>query len=220
MKLRAIVLAAFAALALSATAAASASAHEYLVEGKAIKSAALKSTSETGTVNRLHGVPQGVSSTILCTQRAYTGLTLGAAGVSGGTLSFSTCTVEKPAGCKVAEPIKTEVAGSLEEIGGALVSKFAPKVAGTPFTEITFENEASCSLKAKKFKVEGNQKCELPSATSEKAAHGITCAFTGSELSLGGKKAEFESNEAKLEIESGEFAAGGTFGAGVGWSAL
>lgn len=198
-RLRLAFLTAIAVLALTAVASATASALEYKIEGSGVTGkTALENINETGTKNKLKGTPFGVTVQIQCSHREGENLAIDTLGSSEVKLKFSSCTVEKPANCSVEEPIVTTVVGALGEAGGGLVNEFSP-VSGTTFTEITLLG-SSCSLKGKPFKVEGKQACELPAGAVEAVEHGLACNASGSALTAGGKKAEFESSEAKLSL--------------------
>ena len=104
---------------------------------------------------------------IECTKVHVTG-SLGAGGTGTATLEFSSCTVTKPANCKVKEPIVTSVNTNLITGTGGLENEFVPPT-GSPFTTVTLEG-ASCSLKTP-FEVTGSQDCGLPGAGIEAVGH-------------------------------------------------
>jgi hypothetical protein len=204
-KLKVTVVAVIAVCAF-ATAAAAAQAHQYLVEEKGVTGPVeLATGARTGGPYVLTGTPFGVATKISCsTVSVGSGSTIGTGGSSTSVLEFTGCEVAKPAKCVVKEPIVTSVNDVLIGPVGAPEDEFVPPE-GKPFTEITLQNKGSetCSLNGKPFKVEGEQVCKLPEATSSKKAHALECKTAGSKLTAGGKTATFEGTATNIEVKSG-----------------
>jgi len=119
---------------------------------------------------------------------------------TGLAIKYTGCTVNKPAGCKVKEPI--EITGSSITVENLGVGKtdmgvqFKPK-AEKPFGEVTLEG-TECALKGKSFAIEGTMiatgsRGSTESVTSSGATLVFTNEMTKETLKFGGKEAEFSS---------------------------
>ncbi|HXB64510.1 MAG TPA: hypothetical protein VNV42_06495, partial [Solirubrobacteraceae bacterium] len=84
--------------------------------------------------------------------------------------------------------------------GSPVEDEFKPS-SGTLFVELEIGG-SPCKI-AGKDKVEGTQKCELPSAGTFKEMHQIVCKPTGSSLKFAGNSAEFTSTE-EVELSNKE----------------
>src|ERR1043166_4096070 len=100
---------------------------------------------------------------------------------TGLAIKYSGCTVNKPAGCKVKEPI--EITGSsitVENLGAGKTDmgvQFKPK-AEKPFGEVTLEG-TECALKGKSFPLEGTMIATGSRGSTEAvASSGATLVFT------------------------------------------
>jgi hypothetical protein len=200
--MRTVLLAAVAVFAFSAVAAAAAQADQYFVNGSALTSSESFSVTASGTFV-LHAKPLGTNTTITCSSVTASG-SLEAAGASSSSLKFSSCVVSEVKNCTVAEPINTSVNDKLIGGEGAIEDEFVPPGGETgTFTEITLNNGAkACSVKGT-YKVTGTQKCSLSSAETEAVEHELSCAVSGSNLTLGGRAATFESTGVPIKLTSG-----------------
>jgi len=147
----------------------------------------------------LTGVSGGVAVTIECKKVASTGTIENKEGppmsVAGTKIvaEYSECTVQKPAKCKVKEPIKTNELTSATEINATeMFVKFTPP-AGKPFVEITLEG-AECAIKGT-FPVEGSAAGTGASNSGEGATLVFTEPMTATTLKFGGQAATFSATE-------------------------
>jgi hypothetical protein len=202
-KMRVLALAVFSVLALGAVAASAAQAAEaeYVVAGGVLSGSEAFTIPATSGTYVLHAKPLGTNTTITCSSLKGSG-TIKEGGASAAKLEFSSCVVSEVANCTVSEPIVTTVTDQLILESGTIVDKFSPEP-GKPFTEITLNNGAkACSVKGT-YKVEGSQVCSLSSPETEAASHELSCATSGSSLTLGGRAATFQSTAVAISLTSG-----------------
>jgi hypothetical protein len=116
-------------------------------------------------------------------------------------VEYSECTVQKPAKCKVKEPIVVNATSITKETLGASGTEMGTelKPAAGAFAEITFENLGAevCSLKGTTAKVEGTAVGTGSRGSAETvSSSGGTLLFTNSmtkeTLKFGGNPAEFQ----------------------------
>ena len=200
-------LALVAVLASGAIASASASAVEWKVAGKALKSLKPPEEKLTEEVKVVKGftLKKKNGLTITCTKlKATNGFIEGAVGNRAEALSFSGCTVTSNTKCEVAQPIKTAAVKSTLEAGPPVKIKFVPKT-GTEFVTITLKSKKGVTCaQAGKFKVTGSATGEAPEAATEKIGHLLN--FTeksGSKLTFGEESSIF-TGESELTLKSGK----------------
>jgi hypothetical protein len=124
---------------------------------------------------------------------------------SGGLMELKTCEVAKPANCTVAEPIKTEFNGQLEEAEKKVLNKLTGSKAGEELGEISFVG-GSCAI-AGTTKLKGTQKCGFDSEIELlKLEHEVICKKTGSKLTLGAEPASYAGTASKVltKVEEAE----------------
>ncbi len=140
-----------------------------------------------GTHYTLTSEALGVKVIIECSTESGTGWienpTGGAAGIDLATNSFSSCTVVKPTGCTVAEPITSTSKTELAELGGSFWDVFSPD-SGTTFVEVELKN---CGLLNQKFKVTGKTAGKVNNATGR-----VSFGTEMNELKFAGNPAGFE----------------------------
>lgn len=128
--------------------------------------------------------------------------TLEAEGKNKGEVTFESCTLIGASGCEVPN-IHFEFLSQLVRNGLAIEDEFKPTAAKSPvFVEFEIKGTL-CALKGK-YKVEGTQKCALPSQSTWLVLRFIECTPAGSSLTFGTKPAKFtslESLETKLKRE-------------------
>ena len=148
-----------AVLASAGIASASASAVEWKVAGKALKSLKPPEEKLTEEVKVVKGftLKKKNGLTITCTKlKATNGYIEGTVGNRAEALSFSGCTVTSNSKCEVAQPIKTTAVKSTLEAGPPVKIKFVPKT-GTEFVTITLKSKKSeTCAQAGKYKVTGS----------------------------------------------------------------
>jgi hypothetical protein len=155
-------------------------------------------------VSKLEGEAGGVKIIIECAEDTLSG-ELEAGGASKGEVKFKNCKVLKKntktqlESCTVKEPIEFKFKDQL--VGSPVEDEFKPS-SGTLFVELEIGG-SPCKI-AGKDKVEGTQKCELPSAGTLQEVHEIVCKPTGSSLKFAGNPAEFTSTES-VKLHSKEF---------------
>jgi len=229
-RIRILAFSLFAAFALSAVASASASANDTCTghpTGTEVTLCAentltkvteeLGSPNENKLVNDNHTVSTVLKGKVLGFTTELTGSKAEAeVGVRNseeaapGTITFTGVTVVKPAKCEANSPGKP--AGTVVATFNATVKANATTYKGVftgsgaenTFVEIEFKG-AECALKGTKAPIKGKQTCELDTNKAEAEAfvehHKLTCKFAGSELTLGGNKAEFETKTPFEEVE-------------------
>jgi hypothetical protein len=116
----------------------------------------------------------------------------------GGDLTYTGCTVTKPAKCEVSSPKAT--AGSIltESIralqASATLVTLEPESAAN-FSELEFKNkgEEECALKGQKVALKGTQMCTWQTEVeTPKLTHDFTCRASESSLKLGESSATYE----------------------------
>ncbi len=190
-KIKLIMLSMLAVFALSAAASASASAFSFLVLGKKLTGA------EEETIKSTSGesVLETVGTKIVCAESAGTG-TIKAGGSSTYQITFSTCSVSKPANCAVAQPIVVDGPDQLSLVpAGTLTDSFSP-LTGKPFVTLTFSNSGgTCSI-AGAQEVTGEAVGIVVGGETVKTTGELSFTNTsGSSLQLAGVTAKFKSTQ-------------------------
>jgi hypothetical protein len=225
---RPILLAALAAVAISAVATASASepptvmcttvttTPAYCIAGSPLVSSSEEATGTSGSAI-LKATIANVTSEIKCASGKSTGsIEGGAAGTVGKSknkITFETCKLLAPAHCKLtsAEETKiktTELVGELELAGGKILDKLEPKVGA--FASISIEGETTSCVIAEPgipetYNVTGSQLCEVDSsktaAETEAEKHKLICKVSGStNLKIGGNPVEIADETMAVEL--------------------
>jgi hypothetical protein len=207
-KLKMVLVAILSMFAFGAVAATAAQARSYHVNGSTLTGAAEAFKVKSSGTFILHAKPLGTNTTITCKKVEGTGAieanTSQIEGPSTSSLEYTACTVTEVSNCVATEPIVVEASDRLIGSTGSLNDEFYAK-SGT-FTEITLSEVPGkkCSVKGK-YKVTGTQACSLTSAETELTEHELSCATTGSALSLGGcRAATFESTPVPIKLNSGD----------------
>jgi hypothetical protein len=111
-------------------------------------------------------------------------------------VKYTGITVNKPAGCKVKEPVEVKAKLSAVSEGKKMGVQFEPSVEGANFTEFTFENNPECALNKTTVPVKGSA-IATGGAGNEAAGSGATSIFepgNGMEsLKVGAAEATFTS---------------------------
>jgi hypothetical protein len=144
----------------------------------------------------LKGTVSGVSASVACATSKFTIQPEGSGKASGGAITSTQCTVNKPAKCTVHEPLTAEFEGQTEELSGKIVDKFTgSKSTNKTFVEIEFKNKGSeaCSLsELKPFAAVGSQTCEFDAEIETiKEVQEVICNASGSNLKIGTEAATY-----------------------------
>jgi hypothetical protein len=152
-----------------------------LFGSKAWESALLKST----------GLP-----TIECAKSEGTG-SLESEGKRGSTVTYKECKVLSEPKCEVGTPVVAEEHGQLVEVAGKIEVEVTAKnkEVGILATITLKDTEGnSCATKGT-YDLKGKQLCLLVKASVGEVVHKTECLPSGSELTVGGKKAEYMGGE-------------------------
>jgi hypothetical protein len=191
-RLKMLFLSVMAVFAVAAVAASAASAApEWKFEG-GVNKATLSVLALLSGAAILKGELSKVKYELSCTAAHATGSILeGNRDTAPNGIPFAGCTVVKPAGCRVEEPIQTLPLNSALLTKAEGVKRFdtwTPQV-GTEFATITFLGNPECAIEGKD-KVTGKAQCEGEAVE----AVDFSCLFnetSGSELKLGKESATF-----------------------------
>jgi hypothetical protein len=202
LKPRTILLGVLAALALSAVAAATASAHEYIAEGKAITEL-LDGTFTSG--RSVFGLEiLGAKAEIVSTLSSGT-FSIGPNGTSTFTVNLTGLTLEEINSkgelialtkCGVESPFKSAGLDQLLETSGKWLDTFTPPSGSKIFAEFKITGSECPLAKAAKYKMEGSFNAILIEPTVEKLLGMIEFnpKEAGSQsLTFAGNPATFES---------------------------
>jgi hypothetical protein len=193
-KIKFVLLGLLAMFAASLAASTPASAHEYLVEGKAItEKIEVEGTSQTG---KLESTILGSKVSIQCEEDLTREAFIEEKGKSKGKIEFKNCIVlEFSKGkrvflttCEVKEPATAEFTDELVEHS---IDEFKPALAEETFVELEIK---TCALKGK-YKVKGSQVCAIPEEEFEQVIHHLICTPAGSKLKLGSEAAQLFGEE-------------------------
>jgi hypothetical protein len=162
-------------------------------------SEAIKEKATEGTYI-IRGEVGSVKTKTTCTLATVLSGDLEAEGTTTANLDFSECTVNEPANCTIEQPI------NLKAINGDMPTakkvEIYPKE-GEVWAELSYTG-SSCGAKGS-YKLTGGQACELDAKIeTEEAIHSMTCATTGSDLSMACKGAMMESTAIDFELEGGK----------------
>jgi uncharacterized alpha/beta hydrolase family protein len=182
-----------------------------------ITNAKTKTETKETTPAVLKGTLAGISSEITCTTVSGTGKSTNkeVAEVmqnegTGLAIKYTGCTVNKPAGCKVKEPIEqTGSSITVENLGAGKTEmgvEYKPKE--KTFAAVTFEG-AECALKGKTFSLEGTMVATGSRGDSEATTSGggtqiFTNSMTKETLKFGGNAAEFSATLTISRKQEGE----------------
>lgn len=206
-----IIIAAFVAvLALTAVAAGSASAHEWFVNGAALVGSQKLSTLATNDTPAVLNVP-GLPLKITCTgDLEGVGPKIEATSTGSATsLTFTGCAVTTPTSCKLSSPeIKTEeVTAAVTLASGTADHILFKATTAKHFTEFVLESTSeNCSISGKKAVtgtvVLNSAKGQIES--SIQALEGLGSLEQGSDsLQTANDPAYIEGGKALLQLESG-----------------
>jgi hypothetical protein len=195
-----------AVLAVGAVASASASAHEFIVEGKPITGA--EPATGTSPTFKVAFVLLGVTLTVECKTTTFTH-TFGKEGneAPGGRAYSNSCEMKKPQGCTVRR-VAFEFYGALGGSLSSLTDKFTGAGRGEELFKLAIEPKESekCSLSGE-YVIAGSQTCGVDSskkrAEEEKIEHEMVCKPTGSEIHLGSNPVTFQYTET-VKLVSGK----------------
>jgi hypothetical protein len=194
---RLLILVLLSTLALGAATAASASASEFIIEGKQVTEAT--NVEGTSGLALLAGVIGGVEVKIECVKDTFTG-TIETGGKGSATLLLKECSETKPVNCKVPATIEGKLKSKL--IGSATPEmEFEATTAEGAISEIVISG-AGCAIPGT-YALKGSQICELPKAEEEAVEHEAVCKKLKSKLKLGPEAASF-SNTEKAKLTSGK----------------
>lgn len=177
-----------AVLAIGALAATSASAHEFIVEGKPL-SGSEAFTGSGGPVTfkgKLFGAP--VKWT--CKQTASNGNLLSAGKVEYD-VEFKECALAEPTGCKLTNSEESRIgyyaSGQLGEEEGTTPTLDHWGVGGSELLgDIYFEKGAGeCGIPLGGYAIFGSWSCELPNAKVQQISHEEECKQHASNLRMG-----------------------------------
>lgn len=171
-----------------------ASAVEYLLASGGFPQNFKPALIQLSDASLLKGELLFVKTEIECKHVELVGGELASATESKAHIDYLECSVLKPSGCGVKEPIEVHLAG---EPTGTAGTKFKPE-SGTAFVEIEL---TGCAVKGK-YEVTGSQVCETENG-SEQTLHEMACNESGNELKFGGTAAHYTSQALPLELESG-----------------
>lgn len=195
-RIRVLLVSLLAVFAFSAVASASASAHEFLVEGKAVTAPVAFTGTSGATIFTFHiGSEKGEFE---CTGGTMTGF-LEEAGKATNHIEFTKCKVIKPASCKIHEPIKFETKNLLVGNEPGVEDEFKPTEAEETLVTLGFTD---CALE-KQYKIKGTYTCKLPGVATEAIAHEIACEPSGSKLKFGSEPMTVRSTE-NIKLVSGK----------------
>ena len=177
--IKGVLVALVAVLAFGVVAASGASAHEYFIEGKSMKSLGLKEeavSSETSSVT--------VSSPyfeVVCEAGSGSGtIREGGGGVS--TLNLSGCRVEAPNNCGVKPIVLQNTSDNLVEVGGQLASEFAPEAGRHLLFSLEFANQGGSCFVAGVWEAEGQATGKVVSEAEKEVSELSFTATSGSHI--------------------------------------
>lgn len=208
-----LVLTFIAALSLSAVASAVASAHEFVVEGKAVSGEEHLPYEGTSGTFKLESTVGGATAEVECTSGIkYTG-SLEREGRSTNSDSMNSCTVVKPKkGCTI-EPLVFNTGGQLITEAGAFRDEFTGVGTDETYPEfigilafLPMEKE-TCGFGGVSYRaLHGHWSCELinPSGTTESIEHEVVCLRPSeTHIRWGGALARFTLHE-NVKLTSGK----------------
>ncbi len=152
--------------------------------------------------SRLTGSLLGVASVVEC-QDIEILLTIEDSNKSTGTITFTSCKMIKPAGCKLSAAQEKEIIVPVvdelsEEGAGKIGDEFwgatgGPTKEGEPFVTLHIEAEpGKICLAPKEATISGSQWAEISNATVAKEHGEATALAANSEMTFGGNPATFE----------------------------
>ncbi len=148
---------------------------------------AISSEVVVGTSYKLASEALGVKVSFECSSEHGTGWIENPAGGGPGidlsTDSFSSCTVQKPSGCTIAEPIEFKAKTELAELEGGFWDRLTPDGA-TTFVEVELK---TCGLLNNKYKITGKTAAKIHNETGIQSFNSEM-----DELKFAGNKASFE----------------------------
>jgi len=194
---RSVLVALMAVLALGAVAAASASAHEFIVEGKTVAAGEQVAAEGTGGVVKIEKQVSGKTVTVEC-KNSRSKNHLEKEGKTNGEVTFEKCAVVGLSGCRVPN-WKLRFSDQLVLFEAALADEFKPEPGQTELGVMEIE---VCALKGT-YAVTGTFTCALPGVGVERVEHEMICEPKGSSLKIGGDSASIAGSE-KIHLESGK----------------
>jgi hypothetical protein len=204
-RFRVLLVSLLAVFAVSAVASASASASACPAEHEGDYAICYEGTEFEGKLEGTSGVSI-LKSTVLtkeveieCTADTIS-VTAEDSGKSKGELHFTNCKVNKPAGCKVTEPIVAKFTDQLNTPPAAITDTFTGSGTAEEFTAIKI---TGCALEGT-YKIKGKQTCSFDANIgTDQVEHEVICTFAGSALKLGSEPATFSST-AKVHVVDDE----------------
>lgn len=158
-RVKLVLLSLLAVFALGAVASASASAQEWLIEGKGLKAgeSAPVSGSAAGSLTLLLTL-SNIHVVLLCDKASGTGTIVGPSSATANPISFSECKVVEPK-CTTSATLKTkEISISLLVLGESRLISFIPKAGES--TEFVTVELGGCAVEGE-YKITGSVGCEL-----------------------------------------------------------
>jgi hypothetical protein len=155
------------------------------------------------TIATLKTHAAGLSSEISCRNGKFSFIPLESGTFEQGKLEYTNCTVPKPSGCSVKEPIIGEFNGKLAADKFLFIGNKETLTVKEIFAEIEYTN---CSaLAGKTFPVRGQQQCEgAAGILTLKLLQTLICRKGESSLKLGAEEATYE-NEASFHTTTKEY---------------
>jgi hypothetical protein len=196
---RSVLVTLVAVFALGAVAAASASAHEFIVEGKAVAGGEKVAAEGEGGTTTIEWTEGTTKIKVECASSKVFD-TLEGGGASEGEVALSSCSLAGSTLCKVPNLLystRDQLSGS----AGSLVDDFKPAGERSQFFVLEFTGSL-CSIKGG-YTIEGAYACGLPEVGKEAAEHEIACKPEGSELTFAGKPVRLTS-VVKVGLKSGK----------------
>lgn len=194
---RSALVALVAAFAMSAVATASASAHEFIVEGKAVAAGEQVAAEGTGGVVKVEKQESNKTVTIEC-KSSRSKNHLEKEGKSYGGVTFEKCAIVGLSGCQVPN-WELKYSEQLVLFEALLADEFKSEAGQEKLGDLEIE---TCALKGT-YAVTGVLTCSLPGIGVEGVEHEVACEPKGSSLKIGGASASITSSE-KVRLESGK----------------
>ena len=144
------------------------------------------STKFTGTVN-------GNATEVVCQTSKLSGQPEVSSKLASGEMSDTSCSVSKPSGCSVKEPVVATFTGQAEVSSGKITNTLTGDGPATSkeFTQLLFSG-AGCVIGSVKTIVTGSQTCSFDSTIeSVKSEHEMICQESGSNLLIGKASVKF-----------------------------